>query len=174
MLKITYLILLVFSLNLYSETSVEDKNKSILNCGDMSILSFHATKVFNTFEGGAIISHDKNMKRRIDNLKNFGFDVAFHQIEDVDVGMMAMLDSGAVTPFCAPRAPLRPTVVKQRPTGGANSAATGLSGACQNVPASSTREGEVQPVDDSQQSLLLVLPSSPHFPSFGRHCNYHA
>ena len=52
---------------------VEDKNKSILNCGDMSILSFHATKVFNTFEGGAIISHDKNMKRRIDNLKNFGF-----------------------------------------------------------------------------------------------------
>ena len=46
---------------------------SILNYGDISILSFHATKVFNTFEGGAIICHDKNMKRRIDNLKNFGF-----------------------------------------------------------------------------------------------------
>ena len=52
---------------------VEEENRSILNCGDMSVLSFHATKVFNTFEGGAIICHDKKMKRRIDNLKNFGF-----------------------------------------------------------------------------------------------------
>ena len=52
---------------------VKDKRGSILNYGDISILSFHATKVFNTFEGGAIICHDKNMKRRIDNLKNFGF-----------------------------------------------------------------------------------------------------
>lgn len=52
---------------------VKDKKRSILNYGDISILSFHATKVFNTFEGGAIICHDKNMKRRIDNLKNFGF-----------------------------------------------------------------------------------------------------
>ena len=52
---------------------VKDKTRSILNYGDISILSFHATKVFNTFEGGAIICHDKNMKRRIDNLKNFGF-----------------------------------------------------------------------------------------------------
>lgn len=46
---------------------------SILNAGDLSILSFHATKVFNTFEGGAIICHDDKMKRRIDFLKNFGF-----------------------------------------------------------------------------------------------------
>jgi len=46
---------------------------SILNYGDLSILSFHATKVFTTFEGGAIICHDEKMKKRIDYLKNFGF-----------------------------------------------------------------------------------------------------
>lgn len=46
---------------------------SILNHGDLSILSFHATKVFNTFEGGAIVSKDLDMKRKIDQLKNFGF-----------------------------------------------------------------------------------------------------
>jgi len=45
----------------------------ILNYGDLSVMSFHATKVFNTFEGGAIICHDQAMKTRIDNLKNFGF-----------------------------------------------------------------------------------------------------
>lgn len=48
-------------------------NNSILNFGDLSILSFHATKVFNTIEGGAIICHDAEMKNRIDHLKNFGF-----------------------------------------------------------------------------------------------------
>lgn len=52
---------------------VEDANGSILNYGDLSVLSFHATKVFNTFEGGAIVSHDLNTKRRVDFLKNFGF-----------------------------------------------------------------------------------------------------
>jgi len=46
----------------------------ILRFGDLSILSFHATKVFNTIEGGAIISHSKEMKTRIDYLKNFGFE----------------------------------------------------------------------------------------------------
>ncbi len=46
---------------------------SILNHGDLSVLSFHATKVFNTFEGGAIVSHDAKTKQRIDRLKNFGF-----------------------------------------------------------------------------------------------------
>ncbi len=45
---------------------------SILNFGDLSVLSFHATKVFNTFEGGAIICHDQKTKDRIDKLKNFG------------------------------------------------------------------------------------------------------
>ena len=46
---------------------------SVLNQGDLSILSFHATKAFNTFEGGAIICHSPEMKERIDRLKNFGF-----------------------------------------------------------------------------------------------------
>ena len=53
---------------------VKDKNgDGILNYGDLSVLSFHATKVFNTFEGGAIICPDEKTKRRIDHLKNFGF-----------------------------------------------------------------------------------------------------
>jgi len=52
---------------------VESKNGSILNYGDLSILSFHATKVLNTFEGGAIICPDLKTKERIDYLKNFGF-----------------------------------------------------------------------------------------------------
>lgn len=47
---------------------------SILNYGDLSILSFHATKVFTTIEGGAIICHDERTKKRIDFLKNFGYD----------------------------------------------------------------------------------------------------
>ena len=46
---------------------------NIFNYGDLSVLSFHATKVFNTFEGGCIISHSENMKHKIDQLKNFGF-----------------------------------------------------------------------------------------------------
>ncbi|HNY03342.1 MAG TPA: DegT/DnrJ/EryC1/StrS family aminotransferase [Bacteroidales bacterium] len=45
----------------------------VINFGDLSVMSFHATKVFNTFEGGAIICHDAATKKRIDNLKNFGF-----------------------------------------------------------------------------------------------------
>jgi len=48
------------------------KGQSICNYGDLSILSFHATKVFNTMEGGAIICHDAATKKRIDYLKNFG------------------------------------------------------------------------------------------------------
>ena len=51
---------------------VKLNGKSILNFGDLSVLSFHATKVFNTFEGGAIISHDLKTKQKIDYLKNFG------------------------------------------------------------------------------------------------------
>ena len=46
---------------------------SVLNLGDLSVLSFHATKVFNTFEGGAIVSHHAKTKLRIDRLKIFGF-----------------------------------------------------------------------------------------------------
>ena len=52
---------------------VEVNGKSILNAGDMSTLSFHATKVYNTIEGGAMVMHDEATKRRIDYLKNFGF-----------------------------------------------------------------------------------------------------
>lgn len=52
---------------------VEINGKSILDEGDLSTLSFHATKVYNTIEGGALICHDKNTKDRIDYLKNFGF-----------------------------------------------------------------------------------------------------
>lgn len=52
---------------------VNHKGKGICNYGDLSILSFHATKVFNTMEGGAIICHDEATKKRIDYLKNFGF-----------------------------------------------------------------------------------------------------
>jgi len=51
---------------------VKYKGTSVLNYGDLSILSFHATKVFNTIEGGAIICHDLKTKKRIDYLKNFG------------------------------------------------------------------------------------------------------
>jgi len=53
---------------------VQDKEGSILRHGDLSVLSFHATKVFNTFEGGAIISPDYKTKKLIDQLKNFGFE----------------------------------------------------------------------------------------------------
>ena len=52
---------------------VRHQGGSVLNHGDLSVLSFHATKVFNTFEGGAIISPDAKTKQRIDHLKNFGF-----------------------------------------------------------------------------------------------------
>lgn len=52
---------------------VKHQGIGICNFGDLSILSFHATKVFNTMEGGAIISHDEATKKRIDYLKNFGF-----------------------------------------------------------------------------------------------------
>lgn len=52
---------------------VKINNVSVLNAGDMSTLSFHATKVYNTIEGGALIMHDEKTKKHIDYLKNFGF-----------------------------------------------------------------------------------------------------
>jgi len=52
---------------------VKDAGGSILRHGDLSVLSFHATKVFNTFEGGAIICPDAKTKKRVDQLKNFGY-----------------------------------------------------------------------------------------------------
>ena len=52
---------------------VEVNGESVLKEGDLSTLSFHATKVYNTLEGGALVMHDEKMKQRIDRLKNFGF-----------------------------------------------------------------------------------------------------
>lgn len=52
---------------------VQNEGGSVLRYGDLSVLSFHATKVFNTFEGGAIVCPDAKTKQRIDHLKNFGF-----------------------------------------------------------------------------------------------------
>ncbi len=52
---------------------VQDAGGSVLRHGDLSVLSFHATKVFNTFEGGAIICPDAKTRQRINHLKNFGF-----------------------------------------------------------------------------------------------------
>ena len=52
---------------------VEVNGESVLTAGDMSTLSFHATKVYNTLEGGALVMHDAETKKRVDHLKNFGF-----------------------------------------------------------------------------------------------------
>jgi len=54
--------------------NIKINKESILNFGDLSVLSFHATKVYNTIEGGAIICHDLKTKERIDKLKNFGYE----------------------------------------------------------------------------------------------------
>ena len=52
---------------------VEDSGGSVLRHGDVSVVSFHATKVFNTFEGGMVVCKDSELKRKVDQLKNFGF-----------------------------------------------------------------------------------------------------
>lgn len=59
---------------------VEINGKSILTEGDLSTLSFHATKVYNTIEGGAMVMSDESTKKRIDNLKNFGITDETHVI----------------------------------------------------------------------------------------------
>ena len=63
--------------------------RSVLQHGDLSVLSFHATKVFNTIEGGAIVSHDSAMKRHIDHLKNFGFE---DEVTVVEPGINAKMN----------------------------------------------------------------------------------
>lgn len=68
---------------------VEVKGESILNAGDLSTLSFHATKVFNTVEGGAMIMHNEKTKQRIDYLKNFGF---ASEVEVVAPGINSKMD----------------------------------------------------------------------------------
>lgn len=73
--------------------NVKINGQSIFNFGDLSILSFHATKVFNTFEGGAIISQSEEMKKKIDELKNFGI-VDNENIEALGLnGKMSELNS---------------------------------------------------------------------------------
>ena len=52
---------------------VEDDGGSVLRHGDISVVSFHATKVFNTFEGGLLVCNDPRLKEKVDHLKNFGF-----------------------------------------------------------------------------------------------------
>ena len=68
---------------------VEMDGESLLNAGDMSTLSFHATKVFNTIEGGAMVMHDEKTKQRIDYLKNFGF---ANEVEVVGPGINSKMD----------------------------------------------------------------------------------
>lgn len=68
---------------------VEVNGESILNAGDMSTLSFHATKVYNTLEGGALVMHDEATKKRVDYLKNFGF---AGEIEVVAPGINSKVD----------------------------------------------------------------------------------
>lgn len=68
---------------------VEVNGESLLNAGDMSTLSFHATKVFNTIEGGAMVMHDEKTKQRIDYLKNFGF---VNEVEVVGPGINSKMD----------------------------------------------------------------------------------
>ena len=68
---------------------VEVNGKSILNAGDISTLSFHATKVYNTIEGGAMVMHDEKTKQRIDYLKNFGF---ANETEVVAPGINSKMD----------------------------------------------------------------------------------
>lgn len=68
---------------------VKTDNQPLCNFGDLSTLSFHATKVFNTIEGGAIISHSAEMKQKIDYLRNFGF---AGETEVADIGINGKLD----------------------------------------------------------------------------------
>lgn len=68
---------------------VEVNGKSILEYGDISTLSFHATKVYNTVEGGAMVVHSKSMKQRIDYLKNFGFE---NETEVIAPGINGKMD----------------------------------------------------------------------------------
>ncbi len=68
---------------------VEIDGESVLNAGDMSTLSFHATKVYNTLEGGALVVHDAETKKRIDHLKNFGF---VNETEVVAPGINSKMD----------------------------------------------------------------------------------
>ena len=68
---------------------IQDAGGSILRHGDMSVLSFHATKVFNTFEGGAVVCGDIKMKQGIDQMRNFGI---VDEVTITSVGMNAKMN----------------------------------------------------------------------------------
>lgn len=68
---------------------VKVNGKSILTAGDISTLSFHATKTYNTVEGGALVSHSAEMKKEIDFLKNFGF---ANEVEVMAPGINSKMD----------------------------------------------------------------------------------
>lgn len=72
-LKVIYDAAHAFGVEIPAPSGGDGGRVSILNAGDISTLSFHATKVYNTVEGGAMIMHDEKTKQRIDYLKNFGF-----------------------------------------------------------------------------------------------------
>ena len=72
---------------------VFDEGGSVFRHGDMSIVSFHATKVFNTFEGGLLVSSTKEQKEKVDRLKNFGF-VSETEVTDIGInGKMSELNA---------------------------------------------------------------------------------
>ncbi|GIX23377.1 MAG: aminotransferase [Caldimonas sp.] len=69
------------------------RGRSLMSWGDVSVMSFHATKVFNTFEGGAMVARDKHTKAVLDRLKNFGI------VEDNHVEGLGL--NGKMNEFCA-------------------------------------------------------------------------
>lgn len=68
---------------------VKKDGQSILNFGDISTLSFHATKTYNTIEGGALVCHSLDMKQHIDYLKNFGFE---DEVTVIEPGINSKMD----------------------------------------------------------------------------------
>lgn len=71
---------------------VKVNNQSIFNLGDLSVASFHATKVFSTFEGGAVISKNKKIKEKLDRFKNFGFISKGKKLDIESIGFNSKLD----------------------------------------------------------------------------------
>jgi hypothetical protein len=125
---------------------------SVLTHGDLSVLSFHATKVFTTFEGGAIVCPDAKTKQRIDYLKNFGFadEVTVsgtrHQRQDVRVQRGAR----AAAAGARRRVPSPPGARSSSSTAGASRACAGV-----ELVGGQWLEG----------NNVLLLPAADHRPS---------
>ncbi len=91
--------------------NVKLNKKSILNHGDYSVLSFHATKVFTTFEGGAVISKNKNLKSKADKLRNF----AIEGPETVsDIGINAKMTEPAAALGCLQLKNIEDNILKRK------------------------------------------------------------